>query len=181
MIDHLSVIVVKFGDESTEQIVQLLHKLQIVHRVLLPNEVPSFMPTHVILSGGPHHVYEEESMKMPKWVLEINRPVLAICYAAQLVAHVFGGVVVPRGSEQKGLIEVTEIIEGKQLIELRWMNRYDKIIKVPNNFYVTGVTGENDVAAFTDYSKYWCIQYHPESSRHRDESVFLRFFEKRVK
>lgn len=168
------VALISFGTTSTERISRALNKLDIDYRIVLPHEMPSFNPTHIILSGGPKHVYDT-NYSMSKWILDSDIPVLGICYGMQLIAHTFGGIIMKMAEKEEGPVEITEMINGHQIIGNRWMNRYDKVFSVSDNFTITGVTSRNHIASFTDYKKWWAIQYHPESPKHGDLNVFCRF------
>ena len=169
------VALVSFGNDSTKRLSSMLNKLKVNYRIVYLNEIPSFEYTHIILSGGPKHVYETNHYPMPQWVLDSNAPVLGICYGMQLITKTFGGTVAPMSAVEKGPVNVTEIINGHQVINSRWMNRLDRIVILPPHFTITGVTYLNHIAAFTDYNKWWAVQYHPESKKHGDPSVLKRF------
>jgi len=55
--------------------------------------------------------------------------------------------------KEEGPINVTEIINGTQSTSFRWMNRYDKVISIPEYFHVTGVTENDHIASLTDNKK----------------------------
>lgn len=170
-----SVALVMFGKMSSKRIGYILNILGVNYKIVLPNEIPDFEPTHIILSGGPKHVYENDHYPMPKWVLETQCPVLGICYGMQIIAHTFGGIVNKMVEVEHGPVEITEIIDKYQMTYVRWMNRNDRVFLVPNIFDITAVTNQNHIAAFTDYKKWWAVQYHPESYKHGDINVFRRF------
>ena len=170
-----AVVLVSFGDHSTQRLSLALNKLGVKHVVMLPHETPNFIPTHVILSGGPGHVYESNHDPMPQWVLDGFFPVLGVCYGMQLIAHTFGGTVKRMSRREEGPVEVTEMIYGNQEINFRWMNRYDQVTSIPLMFTITGVTSNDHVASFTDHKKWWAVQYHPESHKHGDLKVLNRF------
>jgi GMP synthase (glutamine-hydrolysing) len=177
---HSLVALVAFGKTSPDNIGRMLNRLRINYRVVLPYETPNFNPSHIILSGGPKHVYEKDHYPMPKWVLSANVPVLGICYGMQLIAHALGGTVWRMGQKEEGPVDVTEIINNTQYTSSQWMNRYDQVVSIPSNFSITGVTHENHIASFTDNKKWWGVQYHPEHKRHGDVDVFRRFLTKRM-
>lgn len=173
--NNIIVALVAFGKDSTNRLSSMLTKLKVNHQIVYLNEIPLFKYTHIILSGGPKHVYEIDHYHMPQWVLDSNAPVLGVCYGMQLIAKTFGGIVAPMRNVEKGAVEVTEIINGHQVIGSRWMNRLDTVVVLTPNFTTTGVTYLNHIAAFTDYDKWWAVQYHPESKHHGDPNVLKRF------
>lgn len=165
-----------FGKDSTRYIAEILDKLGIDYGIILPGEHPRFFPTHIILSGGPKHVYNEDHYKLPEWVMNFDGPVLGICYGMQIIAHTFGGLVIKMAEREQGPIEVTEIINGNQTTKFRWMNRYDEVISIPKRFHITGVTHKNSIASFTDNKKWFAVQYHPENKKYTDINIFTEFF-----
>jgi len=164
-----------FGNDSARRLEIALKRLNIKYGTVLYNETPSFTPTHIILSGGPKHVYEEDHHPMPKWILDSNAPILGVCYGMQLIAKTFGGTVVKMVEREHGPVEVTEFINGSQVNKTRWMNRFDQVVLLPDIFTITGVTHNNHIACFTDHKKWWAVQYHPESAKHGDLNIIKNF------
>lgn len=165
---------VAYGRKSTYKISQILSSLNMRYIIVLPDETPTWKPTHIILSGGPKHVYETSYDPLPKWVIEADCSVLAICYGMQIVVKTFGGEVVRMSEREYGLVPVTEIINDSQKTSLQWMNRYDQVIKAPKGFMITGVTNRNHIASITN-KKYYCIQWHPENKSSMDIELFQKF------
>jgi GMP synthase (glutamine-hydrolysing) len=174
------VAVVNFGDKSTKGISETLEELGISHIIVAPQEIP-FWYTHIILSGGPKHVYASNYYKLPQWVIESKVPVLGICYGMQLIACSLGGNVVKMDTLEYGVKLVTEMIDGMIVTKNRWMNRNDRVCTVPRNFRIIGVTTNNKhIAVITDNKKWWGTQYHPEAEGYRDYKLFMRFLSKTV-
>ena len=172
----MKAIVINYGHQSSDNISSVLHRLNILNRVIEYDEEPKGYYTHIILSGGPDHVYDENSGKLPLWVCESNVPVLGICYGMQLIIYSFGGTVVNMGYTEKKLVNVTEIFNQTQHTKLRWMNRTDIVTSIPDEFHITGITENNHIAAITDNKRWFGIQYHPESSHALDLDIFRLFF-----
>ena len=171
------VALVAFGSKSCGKISRALNRLNVSYKIVFPYEIPTFQPTHIILSGGPKHVYEIDHYPMPQWVLDSNKPVLGICYGMQLIAKTFGGTVIRMNEKEEGPVCVTEIINGHQMMNTRWMNRYDQVVSIPRIFNITGVTDKNHIASFTNNIRWWAVQYHPEAFKHGDLTVFKRFLQ----
>lgn len=174
MSDHC-VIIINYGDLSTKQIVSVLEKMRVKYKILSHDEIPNVEYTHIILSGGPKHVYNPDHYPLAKWIIKSNKPVLGICYGMQLIAKTFGGIVVRMKEKEEGPIEITEMFGGKQLVEYRWMNRYDTVISLSSQFIITAVTNNNHIAGFTDGKKWWAVQYHPEAKCCKHLALFQKF------
>ena len=181
MSQNIFVVIVAFGKISAEKIAKVLYSLQVNYKIISPEEIPKFYFSHIILSGGPKHVYKSNHYPLPSWVLNTKCRVLGICYGMQLVAHTFGGVVSKMKEKERGCISVTEIINTNNKIEqvtnFRWMNRKDHVIYLPEIFDIIGVTSTSDIATFTDYKKWYCVQYHPESDPCNNISLFRTFLQ----
>jgi GMP synthase (glutamine-hydrolysing) len=103
----------------------------------------------IILSGGPHSVYEAGSPHVHKevWrmIEEQSLPVLGICYGMQEIAHVFGGKVAPGLEREYGKATVSHIAANKAAGEpligdlpdnfQMWMSHGDKLHNVPEVQY----------------------------------------------
>lgn len=178
-INNKLVAIVSFGGVSTQSISCALYRLGFEYKIVLPYEVPTFQPTHVILSGGDKHVYDIDHYPMPEWVINCNCPVLGICYGMQLIAHTFGGNVVRMDKKEKGPVNVTEFMMRSNVIrqdtDVRWMNRNDRVVKVPEGFDIIAVTDHDHIAGITDHNRWWGVQYHPEARHHGNLSLFKRF------
>jgi GMP synthase (glutamine-hydrolysing) len=161
--------VINYGDESATKISNVLTVLKTPHSIINPYDNPKQEFSHIILSGGPKHVYEPDHYYLADWIINCKQKVLAICYGMQLVAHTFGGEVIRMDNLEYGLVPII----SRDGVKLHCMNRRDQVIKSP--FEITEITDKGHIAAFTDYKKYWCFQYHPESYRFRDYEVFIRF------
>ena len=170
-----SVCIVIFGTESAKNISIICNELGIHHEAVYPDVEPNERYTHVILSGGPKHVYEADAYIIPEWVIKSEVPVLGICYGMQAISKYFGGIVCAMNMIQKGPVMVTEIRDNNLISARRWMSRLDRVIVCPPNFHVIGVTPANHVAVITDNKRWYGVQYHPEHPEYPDIELFTRF------
>lgn len=176
------VIIIRYGNDSSKRICKVLRRLKVKHKIVdcdkdmtIWSTEENKCVTHIILSGGPDHVYASKYRKLPLWVINSNIPVLGICYGMQLIAHTFGGFVIPMSMAEQGLIPV---IDNHGIITNRWMNRLDRVMYVPDKFIITETTTRGHIAAFTDNIKWWAVQYHPEVKKALDENLFIEFLRK---
>lgn len=163
------VLVLSFGEKSTVKICNFLRNNKINYTVIYPNEhLPDVnLYTHAILSGGPRHVYNENYYKLPPDIVNSNIPVLGICYGMQLIAHTYGGYVNKMSKKEVGCV----LVDG----HLKWMNRHDNVVSLPKKFVVVERTNKGHIASFTDGTKWWAVQYHPESTVCPDYKTFYNF------
>ena len=79
-----SIVILDFGSQYTQLIARRIRE-QNVFSVVLPctaslDEIHSYSPIGIILSGGPSSVYDADAPQADARVLEIGKPVLGICY-----------------------------------------------------------------------------------------------------
>jgi len=166
-------------------------------------EVRDFAPNGLILSGGPHSVYDKEGPHLEKdmWAyFEENKlPVLGICYGLQEMCYALGGTVEPGAKREFGHanLEVRNDValagaaDGKKArghstlfkgIEVDkavpvWMSHGDKVTKVPEGFAPTATTSSCEFAAVEDSArKFYGVQFHPEVTHTPSGAQLIRNF-----
>ena len=107
----------------------------------------------IILSGGPASVYTEAAPQLDLKILNLNIPILGLCYGHQLLAYLFKGRV-ERGSKREyGQIYATidkpyDILANLGRAEEVWMSHYDTVYSLPDDFEVLAHTENCPIAAF---------------------------------
>jgi len=61
----------------------------------------------IILSGGPSSVYDNDSPKIPSWIMEYGVPVLGICYGMQAMIQELGGEVQKSTKREYGTAKIS--------------------------------------------------------------------------
>jgi len=117
------VVVLDFGGQYSHLIVRRCRELG-VYTELLPYNIPIEELKRgiegnikgIILSGSPFSVHEPNSPKCSSEIVDLNIPILGICYGAQLIAYVNGGVVGEGRKSEFGRTELffkdSELFEG---------------------------------------------------------------------
>ena len=122
----------------------------------------------LILSGGPLSVYEKDSPKINPEILEMNLPILGLCYGHQLLAYMAGGTVKPAEKREYGITYVTikravGVLQGLGQKEKVWMSHSDAVYTIPEEYEVLAYTENCPVAAFKHKNRpIYGLQWHPE-------------------
>jgi GMP synthase (glutamine-hydrolysing) len=159
---------------------------EIVPQDITPEEIKAlnekFNVKGLILSGGPASVYEPNAPTIDPRILELNLPVLGLCYGHQLIAQVIKGKVEPAACKEYGIAYVAvdkpvAILKGLGGREKVWMSHGDTVFSVPSGFEVLAHTENCPVAAFGHKEKpIYGLQWHPEVIHTEHGEQMLRNF-----
>ena len=183
---HQTILVLDFGGQYKELIARTVRENR-VHSVILPGSTPvekvrELAPTGIILTGGPHSVYEEDAPRADKALFELGIPVLGICYGMQMMSYVLGGTVSPCEVSEYGTtaVEVTRnsvLFDGVKTPLSALMSHTDYVSQLPQGFTVTAVTAVCPVAAAENADRgLYAVQFHPEVERTRGGKRIIRNF-----
>jgi len=153
------------------------------------DDIRSFDPDAIILSGGPHSVYEPNAphLKPEVWKhCEAKKlPILGICYGFQEMCQALGGRVEPGTKKEFGRTDMTitsgdvrsehgepnlkkgriepGLFAGLSKMETVWMSHGDKVTKLPPGFRSIANSPNSEYAACADPSRHlYGVQFHPE-------------------
>lgn len=139
----------------------------------------------IIFTGGPNSVYKEESPHYDPAILKLGVPVLGICYGAQLITYMAGGVIESAPVSEYGPVELH--VEQSALFEdipshsSCYMSHTDYISKPPAGYTVTAHTADCPCAAMEDRTHgIYAVQFHPEVTHTEYGKQILRNFLFRV-
>jgi GMP synthase (glutamine-hydrolysing) len=181
-----SIVVLDFGAQYSQLIARRIRE-QKVFSVVLPfnaglEEIRSYSPVGIILSGGPSSVYDNDAPLADKSVFDLGIPVLGICYGLQFMVYALGGKVLPAAKREYGhaKVEIQEsdsrLFQGLPHLLTVWMSHGDSAEELPPGFRLTAKT-PNAVAAIENAErKMWAVQFHPEVRHTPLGSEILRNF-----
>jgi len=159
---------------------------EIVAHDISPEEVKAlnekFNVKGLILSGGPSSVYEPNAPKLNPRILEVNLPILGLCYGHQLLAQLTNGKVEPAACKEYGTAQVSidkpvGVLEGLNEKEKVWMSHGDTVFALPQEFEALAHTENCPVAAFRHKQKpIYGLQWHPEVIHTENGMRMLRNF-----
>jgi GMP synthase (glutamine-hydrolysing) len=171
-VETQSIVVLDFGAQYSQLIARRIRE-QKVFSVVLPfnaslEEIRSYSPVGIILSGGPSSVYDKDAPLADKSVFELGIPVLGICYGLQFMVYALGGKVRPAAKREYGHAKVeiehsdSQLFQGLPKLLAVWMSHGDEAEELPPGFRRTAKT-PNAVAAIENAErKMWAVQFHPE-------------------
>ncbi|MEY3367403.1 MAG: hypothetical protein RI973_558 [Bacteroidota bacterium] len=183
------ILILDFGSQYTQLIARRVRELNTYCEIVPYNKVPELDDSikGIILSGSPFSVKEENALRPDLSKLIGKRPVLGICYGAQLIADQYGGSVARSDKREYGQARLQlfhsddAFLKGIPQDTQVWMSHGDSILEVPAQFEILAGTGSIPVAAYRskpgafDYPVY-CLQFHPEVTHSLDGLAMLRNF-----
>jgi GMP synthase (glutamine-hydrolysing) len=177
------IIILDFGSQVTQLIARRIRETQVYCEIHPFNHIPEldYSVKGIILSGSPCSVREADS---PRVNLEQfgDRPILGICYGAQLLAYLGGGSVEASDHREYGRAHMTTVKSSPLLAGLSgnsqvWMSHGDTIMELPAEYEVIGSTESVRVAAFAHVSKpIYAIQFHPEVTHSLEGGALIKNF-----
>jgi len=179
-----SIVVLDFGAQYSQLIARRIRE-QNVFSVVLPcnaslEEIRSYSPVGIVLSGGPSSVYDKDAPAMDKRVFDLGVPVLGICYGLQLMVHLLGGKVHAAQKREYGHAQVSvkrsQLFQGLPKQFSVWMSHGDEAEQLPPGFEQTGSTANAVAAIENPEKKLWAVQFHPEVHHTQHGTDILRNF-----
>ncbi|MCK5846740.1 MAG: glutamine-hydrolyzing GMP synthase [Bacteroidales bacterium] len=178
-----SILILDFGSQYTQLIARRVRELNVYCEIHPYNKIPEDLKQFkgVILSGSPFSVRDEKAPIPNLEHIRGKKPLLGVCYGAQLLAQTEGGNVQPSEIREYGranlgyVNQASELVVGMNDGSQVWMSHGDTITKIPENFEIISSTSDVDVAGFkikgeTTYG----IQFHPEVYHSKEGMTLLK-------
>ncbi|RFA33994.1 GMP synthase (glutamine-hydrolyzing) [Virgibacillus dokdonensis] len=166
------ILVLDFGSQYNQLITRRIREFGVYSELhthkLTAQEIKEINPTGIILSGGPHSVYDENSFRCDPAIFDLGIPVLGICYGMQLMALHFEGKVEKAKNREYGKAEMDvqgepTLFAGTPKQQTVWMSHGDKVVEAPASFQVDATSPSTPIAAISNQEQgLYGVQYHPE-------------------
>ena len=187
-------LILDFGSQYTQLIARRIREVG-VYCEIMPwdtdaSDIRAFVPSGIILSGGPESVTATDSPRAPDVVFALDVPLLGICYGMQTMAAQLGGVVEGSETSEFGYAQIRRTSpgglfadladetdsSGRQLLDV-WMSHGDKVSQLPPDFERIAETDSCPIAGMAHVTKPWFgIQFHPEVTHTtQGENIFAHF------
>ncbi|MCO4821672.1 MAG: glutamine-hydrolyzing GMP synthase [Flavobacteriaceae bacterium] len=182
---HDKVLILDFGSQYTQLIARRVRELNIYSEIHPFNKIPNNIDDYkaVVLSGSPQSVRGDDALHPNLSEIRGKKPLLAVCYGAQYLAHFSGGNVAPSNTREYGRANLSyvkkdepffeDISEGSQV----WMSHSDTIKTLPTHGELLASTHDVQNAAYKiNGETTYAIQFHPEVYHSTDGKQLLENF-----
>lgn len=165
------IVILDFGSQYNLLIARRIRELG-VYSEIHPYDFPSKNIAEkkagaVILSGGPGSV-TETALRPDAGLLDLDIPLLGICYGMQVLTHLLGGRVVGATTREYGKHVLrfdphSPLFAGCSQPFQAWMSHGDSVNQAPPGFQTCGSTDALPIAAMESRARrIFGVQFHPE-------------------
>ena len=166
------ILVLDFGGQYNELIARRVRSLNVYAEIISYDRITieeiKDKYKGIIFTGGPNSVNDNTSPHYEDAILDLNIPILGICYGHQLLAYMSHGKISNKALKReygKTTLYSTNstLFNGIPETSICWMSHNDFVEKVPHGFTVTAKTDNCEVAAIENSEKkLFGVQFHPE-------------------
>lgn len=193
MVDKLDkVLVLDYGSQYNQLITRRIRERgvfsELKSRNMTAEEIKSYNPKAIILSGGPKSVYEENAFTIDSEIFNLDIPVLGVCYGMQLMAQELGGKVEANpgnGEFGQTVLQQTEsagrLLADTPVSQTVLMSHSDNVIELPEGFKVIGGSDKTPIAAIANEERrLYGVQFHAETTLSENGKQILTNFVKNI-
>lgn len=167
-----TLVIVDYGSQYTQLIARRARELG-VYSIIVPfsasiDDITAHNPRGVVLSGGPNSVYDKAAPTLNTKLLELDLPILGICYGLQLLTLAAGGRVEPALTREYGKAKLVLKHDSQLLLSdydqsTVWMSHGDHVSAAPEGFVVTATSEDDIICGIEDVERrIYGLQFHPE-------------------
>ncbi len=182
-----SILIFDFGSQYTQLIARCVREMQVYCEILPWHKIneTDFTASHiqgVILSGSPFSVRQPDAPRPDLSRIHGVKPMLGVCYGAQLLAQNAGGTVSASRMREYGRAQINTINNNELFASMTnptevWMSHADTISEIPASFELIATTESIPVAAFKIKNEAtYGIQFHPEVTHSKEGRKLLQNF-----
>lgn len=183
---HQTILVIDFGSQFTQLITRRIRESNVYSEIhphtITFEQVKQLNPVGIILSGGPMSVYDDQAPDIDLNILQMNVPVLGICYGLQLICKKFDGTVQPASDREYGksiflITEKTKLFKDVSEQSIVWMSHGDYLTSPPSGFKISGKSDHSPVCSiYNEEKNIYGLQFHPEVVHTPEGGKIIRNF-----
>ena len=169
------ILIIDFGSQFTQLIARRIRELGVFSEIISHKKIKikdiDKSIKGIILSGGPLNVYQINKYSFDKKIINLNIPILGICFGHQILSKLNGGRVNQSKHREFGLANIykkkesllTKNFFNKKRLKKVWMSHADQVSKLPKDFKVVASSTNSKFAIVENKDKkFYGIQFHPE-------------------
>ena len=169
------ILIIDFGSQFTQLIARRIRELGVFSEIISHKKIKlkdiDQTVKGIILSGGPLNVYQINKYSFDKKIINLDVPILGICFGHQILSKLNGGKVKQSKHREFGLANIVKKNESlliknffnKQKSKKVWMSHADQVSRLPKNFKVVASSTNSKFAIVENRLKrFYGIQFHPE-------------------
>ena len=169
------VVIIDFGSQFTQLIARRIRELGVFSEIVSHKKIRTSDINQsvrgIILSGGPLNVYQINKYSFDKTILELNIPILGICFGHQILSKLNGGRVKQSKYREFGLANIfkkRDSLLTKNFYNMKknkkvWMSHADQVSILPKSFQVVASSTNSKYAIVENkLKKFYGVQFHPE-------------------
>ena len=183
------ILIVDFGSQFTQLIARRIRELGVFseivsHKKIRVKDINQSIKG-IILSGGPLNVYQISKYTFNKKILDLNIPILGICFGHQILSKLNGGRVKQSKYREFGLANIyrknnsllTNNFFTNKKFKRVWMSHADQVSKLPKNFKVIASSDNSKFAIIENkIRKFYGVQFHPEVTHTKNGKKIISNF-----
>ncbi|MFA7725678.1 MAG: glutamine-hydrolyzing GMP synthase [Candidatus Izemoplasmatales bacterium] len=185
------ILVLDFGSQYNQLIIRRFREMG-VYSELAPYDISAKTIRQnpkikgLVLSGGPHSVYEDGAFAGDPQILELGIPILGICYGMHWIAIRSNGEIKASltreyGAQKVIIKEQTELLDDISELANVWMSHGDFLAKVPDEFRLVA-SSQSGMPAIICHKQLpiYGVQFHPEVGHTDHGNEILKNFAHKI-
>lgn len=179
------VAIIDFGSQYTQLIARRVRELGVFSRIYPPaitaEELAAQNPAAIILSGGPASITDSDAPHPDQKILELQTPLLGICYGMHWLAHYEGGQVEQSARREYGkavlnIQQSSPLLSGEIDHSQVWMSHGDHVETPPPEYQVLATSDGVTTAIGNEQKERFALQFHPEVTHTQFGTEILKNF-----
>jgi len=182
------IVIIDYGSQFTQLIARKIRECGVYSEIISFNKIKKITNDQkikgIILSGGPLTITKKKSEALNSNIINLNVPILGICYGHQILAKKFGGKIKISKEREFGHAVVKSKLKSsitknffKNKKTLVWMSHQDIVHTIPSSFKKVAYSDNSRNAIISNENKkYYGVQFHPEVSHTQNGKIIIKNF-----
>ena len=166
------IVVLDFGSQYAHLIAKRFRMLGYYSEIALPSTSLEVFENAkgIVFSGGPSSVYDEKIPEFNSEILNLDIPILGLCYGHYIVQQGYNGKIAKAPVGEFGYATLnlnpkvtSPLFKGIEPVQQVWMSHQDGVFEIGEGFEIVGSTKDCPIAATQNLAKKrFSLQFHCE-------------------